>query len=126
MQTLRQISFGLLDIAWHGKDPSSIKNVKEFETLSFSATQLYPDVKENCMSTSFSHIFQGGYSAGYYSYKWAEVLDADAFKYLKITGFLTRKLLQNLKIPYCLKAELVIHWNYTLNLKDRNQIQRLF
>ena len=83
MQTLRQISFGLLDIAWHGKDPSSIKNVKEFETLSFSATQLYPDVKENCMSTSFSHIFQGGYSAGYYSYKWAEVLDADAFQYFK-------------------------------------------
>ena len=97
MQTLRQISFGLLDIAWHGKDPSSIKNVKEFETLSFSATQLYPDVKNNCMSTSFSHIFQGGYSAGYYSYKWAEVLDADAFKYFKDHGIFNKKIATKFK-----------------------------
>ena len=97
MQTLRQISFGLLDIAWHGKDPSNIKNVKEFETLSFSATQLYPDVKKNCMSTSFSHIFQGGYSAGYYSYKWAEVLDADAFKYFKDHGIFNKKIAAKFK-----------------------------
>ena len=97
MQTLRQISFGLLDIAWHGKDPSNIKNVKEFETLSFSTTQLYPDVKENCMSTSFSHIFQGGYSAGYYSYKWAEVLDADAFQYFKAHGIFNEKIATKFK-----------------------------
>lgn len=97
MQTLRQISFGLLDIAWHGKDPSNIKNVKEFETLSFSATQLYPDVKNNCMSTSFSHIFQGGYSAGYYSYKWAEVLDADAFQYFKEHGIFNEKIATKFK-----------------------------
>ena len=97
MQTLRQISFGLLDIAWHGKDPSNIKNVKEFETLSFSATQLYPDVKNNCMSISFSHIFQGGYSAGYYSYKWAEVLDADAFKYFKDHGIFNKKIAAKFK-----------------------------
>jgi len=79
MQTLRQLSFGILDMNWHSKNPSEIKNVKEFENLAFKNTQLFPDVKENCMSTSFSHIFQGGYSSGYYSYKWAEVLDADAF-----------------------------------------------
>ena len=79
MQTLRQLSFGILDMDWHSKNPADIKNVKEFETASFKDTQLFPDVKENCMSTSFSHIFQGGYSSGYYSYKWAEVLDADAF-----------------------------------------------
>jgi Zn-dependent oligopeptidase len=97
MQTLRQISLGLLDIAWHGEDPSSVKNVKEFETLSFSATQLYPDVKENCMSTSFSHIFQGGYSAGYYSYKWAEVLDADAFKHFKDHGIFNNKIAAKFK-----------------------------
>jgi Zn-dependent oligopeptidase len=97
MQTLRQISFGLLDIAWHGKDPSIIKNVKEFETLSFSSTQLYPDVKNNCMSTSFSHIFQGSYSAGYYSYKWAEVLDADAFKYFKDHGIFNKKIAAKFK-----------------------------
>lgn len=97
MQTLKQISFGLLDIAWHGEDPSGVKNVKEFETLSFSATQLYPNIKENCMSTSFSHIFQGGYSAGYYSYKWAEVLDADAFKYFKDHGIFNKKIAAKFK-----------------------------
>ncbi len=79
MQTVRQLSFGMLDMAWHAIDPSAINSVKENELKAFEATKFYPDVAENCMSTSFSHIFQGGYSAGYYSYKWAEVLDADAF-----------------------------------------------
>jgi peptidyl-dipeptidase Dcp len=79
MQTLRQLSFGILDMNWHSKNPSKIKNVKDFEDLAFKNTQLFPNVIETCMSTSFSHIFQGGYSSGYYSYKWAEVLDADAF-----------------------------------------------
>lgn len=91
MQTLRQLSFGLLDMAWHGKDPSSISNVKEFETETFSETKLYPDVAENCMSTAFSHIFQGGYSAGYYSYKWAEVLDADAFELFQEKGIFDKE-----------------------------------
>ena len=86
MQTLRQISFGLLDMSWHGQDPTNITKVKEHEKNAFANTQLYPDVEENCMSTSFSHIFQGGYSSGYYSYKWAEVLDADAFEYFKEEG----------------------------------------
>ncbi|MEQ9581872.1 MAG: M3 family metallopeptidase, partial [Arenibacter sp.] len=76
MATLRQISFGLLDMSWHGTDPSGINNVKEQEVKAFEQTDLYPECPETCMSTSFSHIFQGGYSSGYYSYKWAEVLDA--------------------------------------------------
>ena len=94
MQTLRQLSFGLLDMSWHSQtniDVNSI-TVKEFEQASFSETQLYPDVQENCMSTSFSHIFQGGYSAGYYSYKWAEVLDADAFEYFKQEGIFNKEI----------------------------------
>ena len=86
MQTLRQLSFGLLDMQWHGQDPAAITDVKAFETDAFKDTSLYPSTKETCMSTSFSHIFQGGYSAGYYSYKWAEVLDADAFEYFKEQG----------------------------------------
>jgi len=86
MQTLRQLSFGLLDMAWHGKDPSGIRDVKAYETKVFADTTLYPDTPTTCMSTSFSHIFQGGYSSGYYSYKWAEVLDADAFEYFKENG----------------------------------------
>ncbi len=89
--TLRQLSFGLLDMSWHGNNPSNIKNVKEFENKAFADTLLYPDVAENCMSTAFSHIFQGGYSSGYYSYKWAEVLDADAFEAFKENGIFDKE-----------------------------------
>jgi peptidyl-dipeptidase Dcp len=92
MQTLRQLSFGLLDMAWHGNDPTGIKDVKAFETAAFSETALYPDTPETCMSTSFSHIFQGGYSSGYYSYKWAEVLDADAFEHFKEHGIFNKEI----------------------------------
>lgn len=97
MATLRQLSFGMLDMAWHSQDPSGINDVKAFEVAAFEDTQLYPDVKENCMSTSFSHIFQGGYSAGYYSYKWAEVLDADAFAYFQQEGIFSKKVADKFK-----------------------------
>ena len=91
MATMRQISFGLLDMTYHGK-PQSIEDVKAFEEKAFENTKLYPDVAENCMSTSFSHIFQGGYSSGYYSYKWAEVLDADAFAYFQEKGIFDKEV----------------------------------
>lgn len=97
MQTLRQISFGLLDMAWHGIDPSSISDVKQHELKAFEGTKLYPDVAENCMSTAFAHIFQGGYSSGYYSYKWAEVLDADAFEYFKEEGIFSKTVAEKFK-----------------------------
>jgi Zn-dependent oligopeptidase len=97
MQTLRQISFGLLDMSWHGQDPSHIKDVKTQEVLAFGDTQLYPDVTENCMSTAFAHIFQGGYSSGYYSYKWAEVLDADTFEYFKEKGVFSKTVANKFK-----------------------------
>ncbi len=86
MATLRQISFGLLDMGWHGQNPKDIKQIKPFEVEQFAATAIYPDVLDNAMSPSFSHIFNGGYSSGYYSYKWAEVLDADAFEYFLEEG----------------------------------------
>jgi len=87
MATMRQLSFGLLDMAWHaGESPEAITNVKAHEIAAFKNTTLFPDVTENCMSVAFSHIFQGGYSSGYYSYKWAEVLDADAFEAFKEQG----------------------------------------
>jgi len=92
LQTLRQLSFGILDMTWHNNDPSTFTDVKEVETKAFESTRLYPDVEENCMSTAFSHIFQGGYSAGYYSYKWAEVLDADAFAYFKENGIFNKDI----------------------------------
>ena len=97
MQTLRQLSFGLLDMSWHSQNPSEIKSVKEFENEAFANTKLYPDVAENCMSTAFSHIFQGGYSAGYYSYKWAEVLDADAFEYFLEKGIFNKEVATKFK-----------------------------
>lgn len=97
MQTLRQLSFGLLDMAWHGQDPAQITDVKEFEVEAFRNTQLYPDTPETCMSTSFAHIFQGGYSSGYYSYKWAEVLDADAFAYFKEHGIFNPEIAKKFK-----------------------------
>ncbi|OUR91365.1 peptidase M3 [Flavobacteriales bacterium 34_180_T64] len=97
MQTLRQISFGLLDMSWHGQDPSNISNVKTHELDAFENTKLFPDVSNNCMSTSFSHIFQGGYSSGYYSYKWAEVLDADAFQLFKEKGIFNKEVATKFK-----------------------------
>ncbi|TYB79317.1 M3 family metallopeptidase [Bizionia myxarmorum] len=97
MQTMRQISFGLLDMNWHGQDPTAITNVKAQELQAFDNTKLYPDVAENCMSTSFSHIFQGGYSSGYYSYKWAEVLDADAFEYFQEEGIFNEEVAKKFK-----------------------------
>lgn len=97
MGTLRQLSFGMLDMSWHSKDPSGIEDVKAHEDKAFEPTRLYPDVKENCMSTSFSHIFQGGYAAGYYSYKWAEVLDADTFEFFTEKGIFDRETANKFK-----------------------------
>lgn len=97
MATLRQLSFGLLDMSWHGADPSNITNVKTHETEAFKGTDLYPETPETCMSTAFAHIFQGGYSSGYYSYKWAEVLDADAFAYFKEKGIFNKEIATKFK-----------------------------
>ncbi|KAA5533073.1 M3 family metallopeptidase [Paenimyroides baculatum] len=97
MATLRQLSFGLLDMAWHSKNPENIGSLKEFENQEFETTKLYPDVAENVMSTAFSHIFAGGYAAGYYSYKWAEVLDADAFDYFEQNGIFNKEIATKFK-----------------------------
>jgi len=96
MATLRQLSFGILDMTYHGKS-QTIADVKAFEKQAMEGTSLYPDVAENCMSTSFSHIFQGGYSSGYYSYKWAEVLDADAFAYFQEKGIFNTEVATKFK-----------------------------
>ena len=97
MATLRQLSFGLLDMAWYSKNPENINSLKEFEDQEFENTKLYPDVAENVMSTAFSHIFAGGYAAGYYSYKWAEVLDADAFDYFEQNGIFNKEIATKFK-----------------------------
>lgn len=97
MATLRQLSFGILDMAFHSNNPSAITDIKAFEKTAFEGTSLYPDVAENCMSVSFSHIFAGGYSSGYYSYKWAEVLDADAFAYFQEKGIFNKEVATKFK-----------------------------
>lgn len=89
--TVRQLSFGFLDMAWHGGDPTDISDVKAHESEAFAPTRLFPDHPETCMSTAFAHIFQGGYASGYYSYKWAEVLDADAFASFSESGIFDRE-----------------------------------
>ncbi|MDQ0477383.1 M3 family metallopeptidase [Chryseobacterium sp. MDT2-18] len=96
-QTLRQIGFGILDMGYH-TIPEKVADIKTFEVEETKATNLYPSNPETVMSTSFSHIFQGGYSAGYYSYKWAEVLDADAFQYFKENGIFNPEIAAKYKV----------------------------
>jgi peptidyl-dipeptidase Dcp len=90
--TLRQLSFASVDMSWHSGDPSNIKNIEEFEKKLVQKTDFLPAVPNTSISTAFSHIFAGGYSAGYYSYKWAEVLDADAFEFFKEKGIFNREV----------------------------------
>ncbi len=82
----RQLGFGFLDMAWHTLTSPVADGVEEFESAAMEKTELFPPVEGSNMSVSFGHIFGGGYAAGYYGYKWAEVLDADAFKHFRETG----------------------------------------
>lgn len=86
----RQLSFGYLDMAWHTLEQPYTGDVISFERKAMDKTALLPVVEGTNMSTSFSHIFAGGYAAGYYGYKWAEVLDADAFALFKQTGIFNK------------------------------------
>ena len=94
LQTLRQLSFGYLDLSYHDEFATEITSVKAHEEKQINKLQFTPSIEENCMSTSFSHIFQGGYAAGYYSYKWAEVLDADAFELFIEKGIFDKETAQ--------------------------------
>ena len=87
---LRQLSLGYLDMAWYGKD-NDVDDIELFENKAISKTSLLPSIPGSSTSSSFGHIFVGGYSAGYYSYKWAEVLEADAFEKFKKDGIFNRK-----------------------------------
>ncbi|MGL5272265.1 MAG: M3 family metallopeptidase, partial [Phocaeicola sp.] len=94
---LRQISFGLLDMAWYTRTESFDGKVSEYEKENTKNTQLLPSLTETCMSVQFSHIMAGGYSAGYYSYKWAEVLDADAFSLFQEKGIFNDKVAEQFR-----------------------------
>jgi peptidyl-dipeptidase Dcp len=87
---LRQVAFALMDMAWHTTDPATITDVGAFEDMVTADTVLFPRLA-GPMSSAFSHLFSGGYAAGYYSYKWAEVLDADTFELFLERGLYDRK-----------------------------------
>lgn len=88
----RQVSFGLLDMAWHTITEPFEGDVVAFEKKAWAPAAVVPEVPEACMSTSFGHLFAGGYAAGYYGYKWAEVLDADAFSVFKEKGIFNKEV----------------------------------
>lgn len=96
-QTIRQLSFGYLDMAWHTREEPFHGNVKEFEEKAWEKTQIFPIIDEVCMSTQFGHLFAGGYAAGYYGYKWAEVLDADAFSVFKEKGLFNKEVAKSFR-----------------------------
>jgi peptidyl-dipeptidase Dcp len=89
---LRQLAFAYLDLAWHSRDPRSVGDIEAFESEVLANCQVLPREPGTSISSSFSHIFAGGYSAGYYSYKWAEVLDADAFSFFQEKGLFDREV----------------------------------
>lgn len=95
--TVRQVGLATLDMAWHATDPTEVEDVGAYETEVTQNTELLSKVDGTNTSTAFSHIFQGGYSAGYYSYKWAEVLDADAFEYFKEEGIFNKDVATRFK-----------------------------
>lgn len=95
--SLRQLQFGYLDMNWHSMDPSTVTDVDAFENQATSETRLLERIAGTNSSSAFSHIFAGGYSAGYYSYKWAEVLDADAFEFFKEKGLFNQEVARSFK-----------------------------
>jgi len=94
---MRQVSFGLLDMAYYTLTTPLDTDIIKYEKKAWSEAQLMPQLSETCMSVQFSHIMAGGYSAGYYSYKWAEVLDADAFSKFKEDGIFNRTTAQSFR-----------------------------
>jgi peptidyl-dipeptidase Dcp len=95
--SVRQLSFAFLDMSWHAQDNSEVSDIETFEQREMERTRFFPAVPGTAMSTSFTHIFSGGYSAGYYSYKWAEVLDADAFEFFKEKGIFSPEVAQSFR-----------------------------
>jgi Zn-dependent oligopeptidase len=97
LATIRQISFGLVDMAFHTTDATKINDIVSFEHEHMKKATVMDPIDGTCFSTAFSHIFAGGYSAGYYSYKWAEVLDADAFEFFQEKGIFDKEVATKFK-----------------------------
>ena len=91
---VRQLSFGYLDMMWHTMSASEVDDILRLERSVFDTVEVLPVVPGACMSTSFGHLFSGGYAAGYYGYKWAEMLEADAFSLFKENGVMNHDTAQ--------------------------------
>ena len=94
---IRQLSFCLLDMAYYNRTEPIEEDILQFEREAWRRAQLLPEIEGTCMSVQFSHIMSGGYSAGYYSYKWAEVLDADAFSLFQKNGIMDQQTAQRFR-----------------------------
>lgn len=101
---MRQLSFGFLDMSWHTLEKPFEGDVVTFETQAMNSTLVLPKIENTSMSTSFNHIFAGGYAAGYYSYKWAEVLDADAYSVFVKNGIFDKKTADSFKKNILMKG----------------------
>ncbi|MEA2103084.1 MAG: M3 family metallopeptidase [Candidatus Cloacimonadota bacterium] len=97
MANITQLTYGFLDMAWFADNPLKIKDVEKFEKEVTEKTRILPEIENTNISCSFAHIFGGGYSAGYYSYKWAELLDADAFEYFKKNGIFNKEIAKSFR-----------------------------
>jgi peptidyl-dipeptidase Dcp len=95
--TMRQLNFGRLDMAYHTRETPLDQDIFEFEKEAAKETATLPAVDGDLISAAFAHIFSGGYAAGYYSYKWSETLDADAFSVFKANGIFDRATAQSFK-----------------------------
>lgn len=93
----RQLGFGFIDMAWHTISEPFGNEVNDFEKAATARTRLFPEVEDTNMSCSFTHIFGGGYAAGYYGYKWAEVIDADAFRFFKDSGVFNSEIAESFR-----------------------------
>ena len=95
--SVRQLTFGISDMAWHNLSQAPEIDVVDFEKNSIAECIILPDTKATAISPAFGHIFSGGYAAGYYSYKWAEVLEADAFQLFKEQGIFNKEVAENFR-----------------------------
>lgn len=114
--SVRQLQFGMLDMAWHSVEQLPNETVEEYEKETLRPTAVISQVKGTALSPSFSHIFAGGYAAGYYSYKWAEVLEADAFSLFKEKGIFNREVAKSFRDNILSKG----------NLEDADVLYRNF
>lgn len=94
---VRQLNYGYLDMAWNTLQTMTSQDVQSFEKEATRRTQLLPEVEGSCISTAFTHIFTGQYAAGYYSYKWSEVLEADAFSLFKEKGIFNQEVAESFR-----------------------------